>query len=445
MSVGGLTLIGIGGIIGAGFFLGSGLPIRTAGPAVLLAFLLGGLITAQVTGALTSMAVEQPVKGGIQVFPQMYLGSFAGYLQGWTYYLSSILTISSEAVAMAIFTQMWWPRVPTLLLAWIFSALIIAINAFGVKGFQRIESIMSVVKIGALVGFIVYGGILLFAAVGHHSIDLGSEMILNHAGAKGGFLPNGWISIPQSMLIVIFSFAGIGVFAAAAAEIRHPNGIETAAIWTLSMLTCLYLASIALVLWLVPWSSISTSASPFVTAIQASGLRILSVVLNGVILIAAFSVMAGALYSANQIIFVLAQNGNAPKQVTIQSRTGTPWVGLIVSTILITVFLVCSIVLPANIYDFLISASSYFIFLNYFIILWAFLYWRRKPSEDNKFISKLAIGQPVSTLVTMIVLIGLVIFSLFQHDQRMGFYASVLLSLFLSIVYFIFVHHRVRR
>lgn len=84
MSIGGLTLIGIGGIIGAGFFLGCGLPIRTAGPAVLLAFLLGGVITAQVTGALTSIAVEHPVKGGFQMFPQMYLGSFAGYLQGRT-------------------------------------------------------------------------------------------------------------------------------------------------------------------------------------------------------------------------------------------------------------------------------------------------------------------------------------------------------------------------
>ncbi|WP_222429877.1 amino acid permease [Paenibacillus cremeus] len=436
LSVGGLILIGIGGIIGAGFFLGCGLPIRTAGPGVLIAFMLGGLITAQVTGALTSIAVAHPVRGGFQVFPQMYLGSFAGYLQGWTYYLASILTISSEAVAMAIFTQLWLPRVPTLLLSGCYALLIIAINAFGVNSFKRIESVMSVVKIGAIVGFIVYAVLMLFADFGQSH---GSGLSFYHSGGKGSFLPHGWGGVLQSMLIVLFSYAGIGVFAAAAPETGRPRDIETAAIWTLSLLSCLYLVSITLLLWLVPWKSISTSESPFVMVFQANGLHWLSVVLNGIILIAAFSVMAGALYSANQIIVALGQNRQAPKQVATLSQTGTPWVSLLVSTVLIAIFLVCSTVLPANVYNFLISASSYLTILNYIFILWTFVKWRQKTTEDDQFISKLTFGQPVSTYVTMLALVGLGLFALAQQDQRMGFYVAVLLGLLLTVVYFLWV------
>lgn len=433
LSTRGLVLVGVGGIIGAGFFLGAGEPIRTAGPAVLIAFLFGALITAQVTGALTSIAVVHPVRGSYQVFPQMYIGRFAGYLQGWTYYLTSVLTISSEAVAMAVFTKVWFPHLPTLLTAGVYSAVIILINAFGVKGFERIESLMSVLKIGALIGFVVYGAILILTALGHGPSGTHSMGV---ASAHGhGFFPTGFSGVLQSMLLVIFSYAGIGVFASAAPDLKDTKEIDSAAIWTIVLLTVLYLASISVVLWLVPWYSVSTSASPFVVAIASSGAKIFAMIINGVILVAAFSVMAGSLYSANQVLTSLGQGGDAPKFVSRLSRRGTPWMALVASTIGIAAALVLSTVLSANVYNFLISASSFFTFLNWFLILWTFLSWRKRTGENRTFTSKLAFGQPVSTVVTMILLVGLAAYALLQRDQRYGFYSALALWAVLCVVY----------
>jgi L-asparagine transporter-like permease len=443
LSVRSLVLIGIGGIIGAGFFLGCGLPIKSAGPGVLLAFLLGGVITAQVTGALTSIAVSHPVAGAYQVFPQMYVGRFAGYMQGWTYYLTSILTISSEAVAMAVFIKLWTPHTPTILLAGLFAAVIIIINAFGVKSFERVESIMSVLKIGALVGFIVYAVILIVAYLSHGTLSTGSwGSVMRHPAAYHSWLPNGWSGLGQSMLVVIFAYAGIGVFASAASDIKDRKGIDRAAVWTVILLTVMYILSIALVLWFVSWQKVSTSQSPFVYALIASGAGQFGTILNGVILVAAFSVMSGALFSANQILISLGDQGEAPSKVSHETRHGTPVVALIVSAVGIAAALTIAVVLPANVYSFLVSASSYFTFFNWFMLLWAFLNWRRKTTEDEKFTSRLTFGQPVSTVITMVLLVGLGGYALLQHDQRMGFYAALSIVLVLAIVYFIGMRHR---
>lgn len=445
LSTRGLVLIGIGGIIGAGFFLGCGLPIHFAGPAVLLAFLVGGLITAQVTGALTSIAVNQPVSGAYQAYPQMYIGRFAGYMQGWTYYVTSILTISSEAVAMAVFAKMWLPHTPTILLAGVFSALIVAINAFGVKSFERVESIMSVLKIGVLVGFIVYAVILLFAYLGHTTTWNGSwSQIAASGNAMHGWMPNGFGGLGQSMLIVVFAYAGIGVFASATSDIKEPRSIDKAAIWTVLSLAILYIGSIALVLWFVPWNHVNTSQSPFVYALTASGGGEFAMVLNGVILIAAFSVMAGALYSANQILTRLGQTGEAPHLVTKATKTGTPLIALVISTVGIAVALVVSVVLPANVYSFLVSASSYFTFFNWFLILWEFLIWRKRARTKDSFTSRLAFGQPVSTFITMVLLVALGAYALLQHDQRMGFYAALAISVLLCVAYLVVGRRSVR-
>ncbi|MCL6453240.1 MAG: amino acid permease [Alicyclobacillus sp.] len=438
LTVPGLTLIGIGGIIGAGFFLGSGLPIHMAGPGVLVAYLLGALITAQVVGALTSMAVQHPASGAYQEYPAKYLGRFAGYMQGWTYYLTSLLTIASEAVAMAVFVQLWLPNWPSLLLAGLFAAVIVVVNAFGVRSFERIESIMSVVKIGALVGFIVYGVVMLWSlrAGGPHAAFPATH------GLPTSFLPNGWGGVLQSMVVVIFAYAGIGVFASVTSEMKNPRDIDRAAIWTVVALAVMYIASVGFVLWLVPWQSISTHASPFVAALRASGATVFATVFNAAILVAAFSVMAGALYSANQVLISLGASRDAPRQVVPSRHHRTPWVALGASTVLIAAFLILSTLLPANVYSFLVSASSYFTFFNWLMLAFSFLKWRKQPGAGPRFVSKLAFGQPVSTWVAIVLLIGLAGYSVVQPDQRVGFYAAVGIGALLAALYFLVARRR---
>lgn len=434
LGVPGLVLIAVGGVIGAGFFLGVGLPIRTAGPSVLLAFVIGAVVMAQVVGALSSLAIDDPEKGTFMAYAQKYVGNYAGFLQGWCYYIASILTISSESVAMSIFTHLWIHAIPGWVMTSVYAAIVIVINAFGVRNFDRVESLMSVVKIAALVGFILCIGFMLLFVKG---------TLRGMAGAAppwaggGGFFATGATGLFQSMLIVIFAYAGVGVFATAASEMRRPKDINKAAWITVVVLAVLYVVSVALLLFVIPWQQMSTTSSPFVWALQRIGIPLAGPVLNVTILVASFSVMAGAVFSANQILSELGNDRQAPRFVVRTGRNGAPYGSLIVTTIGVATTILVSYLLPANVYNFLISASSYLTFLNWFLILWAFLSWRRQRRYAAPSISSLAFGQPVSTVVTMLLIIFLTVYALIQPDQRIGFYAFAALCVVVSACYFV--------
>jgi len=430
MTLAELVLVGVGGIIGAGFFLGSGLPIRTAGPAVLLAFLAGGFITMQTTGALNSLAFEHPSEGAFKVYADIYIGRFMGYLQGWTYYLTSILVISSEAVASAIFVRLWLPTMPLWLMSSAFAALVLLINAFGAKDFSVVESFMSVIKTAALIGFILVAGMVI---LGDYTVA--GTPAATSALRHGGFFPHGFRGLAQSMLIVIFAYAGIGVFATAAVHLRNPKQLDTGGIATVAMLTGLYLLSIGGILLLIPWSTVSAQTSPFVQALQRIQLPAVANMLNAVILVAAFSVMAGSVFSANQILISLGEGGEAPRFTAMHSeKRRTPYGALATTTVCLAVFIGLSYVLPSTIYELLISSSSFFTFFNWFVILLTFLVWRR--FNQGKQVSLLAMGQPISTWMTMGLIALLSGYALLDREQRMGFYACLVIAALLVIGYF---------
>ncbi len=476
MTVVQLAFIGVGGIVGAGFFLGSGVPIEAAGPSVLIAFLLGGLATAQVVGALTTMAVNHPAEGSFKAYADLYIGPFAGFLQGWVYYVASILTISSEAVAMSIFTHLWLPGIPTWMTASAYALVILVINAFGVSGFDRAESLMSVVKIAAMVGLIVF---------------LACAWLIRTSGAahpvtQGAFFPHGFSGLFQAMLIVIFAYAGIGVFGTAAAQVKNPRTIDRSAWITMLTLVTLYMFSIGLLLLSEPWQQINTSASPFVLALARSGVPFLAPAFNAVILVASFSVMAGSVYSANQILVSLGEEREGPSFATYTAGPRHAQIGaLAVTACCVAGAIGISYILPDNVYNFLISASSFCNLFMYVLILWSFLRWRKSsqakrdlPSQkiaagvfssrlltarerheslsqknvhigvsvrdridggidgarDAK-ISSLAFGQPVTTYITLLFFLILSAYALWRVDQRIGFYAFLAIIAFFSIVY----------
>lgn len=427
LGVPGLVLVGIGGIIGAGFFLGAGLPIRTAGPAVLLAFLFGALITAQVTGALASLAVADPQPGAFVTYAERYVGPFAGFVQGWTYYVGSVLTITSEAAAMAVFSRIWAPSAPAWILTCAYAAVVLLMNAFGVRNFTRIESLMTVMKLGALVGFVVFVGTAAIAEGARGTASAAPEGV--HATLTlHGFFAAGGAGVFQSMLIVIFAYAGIGVFATAAAQTARPRDIDRAAWITVASLAGLYLTSIALVLRTVSWRGVSLTASPFVVALERLGAPLLGGAFNLIILVASFSVMAGCVFSANQILLGLAEAGQAPPLVRPTTGVRTQAGPLAVTSAGVALAVLVAYLLPADVYGFLISASGFLSLLNWFLILWAFLGWRGQRSRQGRHVSSLAFGQPASTPLTMLVLVVLAAFATTQPEQRLGFYAFAILT-----------------
>lgn len=431
LGVGGLLLIGIGGIIGAGFFLGCGVPIQSAGPAVLISFVLGGLITAQVTGAVTSIAAKHPVEGSFKVYADRYIGPFAGYMQGWVYYITGVLTIASEAVAMGVFTKVWFPALPLWISSLSYSGIIVLINVFGVRSFNRVESLMTVVKIAALVGFVVFAIVTLLGG-GQTPVAAPQAVSNSYAGALA---PHGLSGVLQSMLVVIFAYAGIGVFATAATKVQSGRTIERGATLTVILLSGLYIVAIGLLLWIQPWQSISTDTSPFVLAITQHGPHWLAELFNAAILIASFSVMAGSVYSSAQILSSLGAAREAPRFVAHVSSRGVSYGALLVTAAGIALSIGAAYILPANVYNFLISASSFMTFFYWALMLWTFLRWRQTEEGRQTASSALAFAAPYGSWVTLALIAVLTVYALFDSDQRIAFYAFAALVLLLSLSY----------
>ncbi|WP_411167416.1 amino acid permease [Clostridium sp. MB05] len=434
-----LLWIGLGGIIGSSFFLASGLPISYAGPGVIFSYLLGGLLTIQIAGALTSLSVNHPVSGSFKVYAEEILGSFMGFYVGWTFWIAAILSIGAETIAMAIFSKLWFPNIPVWVLSIAYSAIVIAINAFGLKNFGKIETVMSFIKSAALVVFIIIGIATIFGVFNTNN-PVGITTLLDN----GGLFPKGLIGLLQSMLIVIFSYAGIGVVAMASSEVKDPRqDIPKAMLILLLVLIFLYVVSILTVVCLIPWNTISMEKSPFISALESINIPFAASIMNAVVLVASFSVMTGSYFSAIMMLVSLGESHEAPAFVRKKGKNGVFYGSLILTAIGLIAINIASYILPSKIYDYLISASAYFSFFSLGTILLCFLLWRKTVANQQVYKSPLAFGAPWSTVITLGIIFVLFIFSLSITDQRMGFYFALGISAIISIAY-LFIRGKVK-
>ena len=416
--------IGIGGIIGAGFFLGSGLAINQAGPSVILAFLLGGLIMSQVLGAMTSISINRPVQGSFRVYAEEFLGHYIGYLLGWVVYVSGILALSSEAVAAGIFLRYWFPQIPLAVFALIVLLLVITANVFGAKNLGYIESVIAIVKIGILVVFILLGGFFLFS----HGIS----SIPNPFSSVKAFFPNTFSGFLQSMLIVIFTYSGISAVAMATSEVRDPRrDIPKATVFMTIGIVTLYTLSMAVIVSIVGWSAINTDVSPFVHIFNNLGLGFMSTTVNGVIFIAALSVMIATYFSCIQILVSLAEAQEAPELLKMRTEKRffrNAWLTVRSFALLVVAL---SFVLGNKLFNYLISASSYFSFFNWIINLITYLLWLKYRCNAEIFDSPLIWGRK-GLYATLTVIAFFLIMSLRVTDFRIGFYVAIGILVVLS-------------
>lgn len=317
-----LAMIAIGGAIGTGLFLGSGFAIGLAGPAVLVSYAIGGVITLALMGCLAEMTVADPVTGSFGLFAERYLGRFAGFLVRYAYATCIILAIGTEVTAVAIYMHYWWPDVPGLW--WIagFSLALLAVNLASVRLFGAVEYVFSAIKVAAIVVFIGFGlWVVARSGIG-----------LTHYTAHGGFAPHGLSGIWTAVIVSIFSYLSIEMIAVAAGEARDPErAIVRAFRSTMLRLALFYLGSLAVMLAILPWPQAGTATSPFVTVMQASGLPYAAGSINAVVLIAALSAMNSQLYTASRMLFSLAESGLAPAPLARANARGVPVAALLVS------------------------------------------------------------------------------------------------------------------
>ena len=331
-------MIAIGGAIGTGLFLGSGFAIGFAGPAVLLSYLIGAVITLLLMGCMAEMTVAHPTSGSFGAWAEFYLSPLCGFLVRFAYWAGVVFALGTEVTAIAVYMRFWFPSVAGWMWICAFSLVLVLVNAFNVRFFGAVEYLFSALKISAIVGFLFLGAWVVFAASrGTAAPASTGEMPIGFANytAHGGFFPKGLGGMWVAVLVSLFSYFSIEMIAVAAGEAKDPQRAITHAFRaTMLRLVLFYLLTLALVLAIVPWQTMAAGAaqSPFVTVMLRTHIAGAAGVINFVILVAALSAMNSQLYITTRMLFSLARSGFAPRSLGVVTRHGVPVAALLVST-----------------------------------------------------------------------------------------------------------------
>jgi len=417
----GLTLLTIGGVMGSGLFLASGMAIRDAGPAVLGVFAVGLLAMYLEISALAEMSAADPVPGSFLVYCRRVLGPGFTFVTGWIYWFSSVLTMSSEVTAAALFTRLWFPAVPLWVWSLGYSALIIALNFFGVRGFATVEGVMAGVKTAAVFGFIALG--LLFLAGVLHGAPTGVRTPgWDPAAAGGAWLPHGIEGAGAALLLVLFAYAGTGVVGMAAAETRRPQEtIPRSVAITVSLVAMMYMGSAYLLTAMQPWTRVPETSSPFVSALAAVALPGAAGLMNFVLLFAVLSTMNAALYANVRVLYALAEEKQAPPWLGRLNRRGIPAHATWASASLLLGAIVLAYALPHKAYAYLVTATGFQAMFIWLMVLVTHLYYR--PYLRRRRPERLGFrlwGYPYTTFLVIAVVLAGLAGSLGVRSERVG-------------------------
>ena len=314
-----LIMMGLGSAIGAGLFLGSGVGVQAAGPAVLISYLVAGALVIIVMNALGEMAAAKPASGAFSVYAGDAMGATAGATVGWLWWTQVVIVIAAEAVGAGGLLATIWPQIPVPLSSLTFMVLFTVVNLMGVRNFGEFEFWFAIMKVAAIVLFIAIGGALLLGLLP----DVPSPGWSNVTG-HGGFAPKGWAGIGAALLVVVFAFGGTEIVAVAAAETSDPARSLARAIRTVAWrILVFYIGSISVIIAVVPWTS-ETLRSPFAAVLDVARIPYASTTITLIAVIALLSALNANLYGASRMIFSLAQRREAPRWLARVNRRQVP-------------------------------------------------------------------------------------------------------------------------
>lgn len=394
LTAGTLTWLTIGGVVGSGLFMASGIVIRHAGPAALGLYGLGALAMYLEIRALAEMSIANPTPGSFLVYTRQVLGPGWTFVAGWVFWFSSVLTMSSEVTAAALLTRYWFPSLPLWMWSLIYSVLVVALNFVSVRGFGTIEAVMAVVKTVAVLAFIAVTGVLLtgaFPSAGRLSPRFWEQ--------PGGWLPHGWYGAAPAMLLVLFAYAGTGVIGLAAAESQNPSETLPRSIRaSVLLIAVMAIGSIAAILVTVPWRRVPETASPFIAALEAQHIPYGPPVMNFVLLFAVLSTMNAALYANVRVLYGLARQGQAPRALGTLNRRGLPTRAIWTSAGLLVLTIGLAYILPHKAYAYLVTATGFQAMFIWLVVLYTELRYRRylERHEPHKLTFPL-FGYPYTT------------------------------------------------
>ncbi|WP_044270677.1 amino acid permease [Pseudomonas fluorescens] len=375
-----IRFMALGSAIGTGLFYGSASAIQMAGPAVLLAYLIGGAAVFMVMRALGEMAVHNPVSGSFGHYASTYLGPMAGFILGWTYAFEMIIVCLADVTAFGIYMGFWFPEVARWV--WVLGIvfLIGGLNLCSVKVFGEMEFWLSLLKVGAIVAMILGGfGIMLF---GIHSAGETQASGLSNLWAHGGFMPNGIGGLIASFAVVMFAFGGIEIIGITAGEAKDPQRVIPKAINAVPLRILLfYVLTLFVLMAIYPWPQIGSQGSPFVQIFSNLGIGSAATILNIVVISAAVSAINSDIFGAGRMMYGLAQQGQAPKGFAQLSKQGVPWMTVVVMGAALLGGVVLNYLIPENVFLLIASIATFATVWVWLMILFTQVAMRRSMTK----------------------------------------------------------------
>lgn len=350
-----VQMIAIGGAIGVGLFYGTGEKIATAGPGLVLAFVVAGIVAFFVLRAMGELVLYRPTAGSFVEYARQFIGDWAGYVSGWMYWLNWAATGVAEITAIGVYVKYWAPSVPQWLSAFAALAVLVAVNLVSVRLFGELEFWFATLKVLAIVSFLVTGIGLILAAAGIGDAHASVANLTNH----GGFFPKGFPIVLMSLQSVVFAYAGTEMVGVAAGETKNPRKVIPKAIngviWRIAVFYC---GSVLLLVMVLPWTDYSANQSPFVTVFARLGVPGAASIMNAVILTAALSATNSGLYSTGRILRALSARGEAPKITGRMNKHHVPYGGIMLTCTFYFLGVILNIFVPRKAFDIATALAS---------------------------------------------------------------------------------------
>ena len=424
-----LRMIAIGGVIGAGLFVGSGVVIQSSGPGTFIAYAMAGVLVIMVMRMLAEMAVANPSTGSFADYSRSALGGWAGFSVGWLYWYFWVIVVGFEAIAGAKIIQYWIPGIPLWLCSLILMTAMTATNLFSVSSFGEFEYWFAGIKVAAIILFLVIGSAYVLGLWPHKSLDF------SNLTAHGGFFPMGFGAITIGIVTVIFSMTGAEVATIAAAESENPEkAVAKAASSVITRIALFFVGSIFLLTCILPWNDEAASASPFVAAFTKMGIPYANHIMNAVVLTAVLSCLNSGLYTASRMLFVLAARREAPAQLVSVTKRGVPAVAILASSVVGFLCVIAAAVSPKTIFAFLLNSSGAVILFIYCLIGVSQIVLRYRTGSKHLRVKMWLF--PVLSILTVVGILGVLVQMGIGKDSRSQLVLSLLSWAVVIVFYF---------
>jgi L-asparagine transporter-like permease len=421
-----LEFIALGAAVGSGLFIGVGQGIRIAGPGILVAYLIAGLMVFIVARCLGEMALADAPPKVFTTYTERYVGPRSAFVQGWSYWIICVLVCTADLTAAGLFVRLWLPKLPLWIPELAGLTLVFAVNRLRVRVFGEVEFWISLLKIVGIGAFLLLSVALLMSPTPRLP---GSS--ISNLWTQGGFLPKGLLGVVAALPVALFAFGGSELIGIAAAEAERPErSLPRATNGLLFRLALFYMGTTLALVCLEAWRDVPVDSSPIVDVLRRTGVPAAATMMNAILVSAVLSSCNSTLYAGARVLRVLGEGGAAPKRLSKLNANGVPALASGVTLGAVATAILLGRFLPNGLFGLLMAMAAVIVIANWTLFLVAHLRFQRlrKAEGERRFAAP---GAPWSTVAVLVLIVGTMIVALGDSGLRLGalLATGVLLSL----------------